>query len=112
MGTKKKRIDVVYSTNPDFEYEFDKEAEESTLAKEAQKLRVSLDKKQRKGKVVTLITGFVGTEEDCQDLAKRLKAKCGVGGSVKDQEILIQGNQKDKIKNILTEEGYGSVKLI
>lgn len=102
----KKRLGVVYSTNPDFQYEQEDEQEQQTLPPNQQNLRVKLDKKHRKGKVVTLITGFVGKEEDLKLLGKKLKTKCGTGGSVKDGEIIIQGNNLDKIMNLLQEDGY------
>ena len=86
------RIGVVYSTNPDFQYEEIEEFEQETLPNNQQKLYVQLDKKQRAGKQVTLITGFVGTSEDLEILGKELKNKCGVGGSVKNGEILLQGD--------------------
>lgn len=103
---KKNRINVVYSTNPDFNYEYEQQEEEETLAPEKQNLRVIIDSKQRKGKTVTLVQGFVGTEEDLKELAKLLKNKCGTGGSVKDGEILIQGDVKDKVIAILRENKY------
>lgn len=103
---KKERINVVYSTNPDFNFDFEEEEVVETLPKKQQKLYVSLDKKSRGGKEVTLVEGFIGTEEDLKDLGKMLKTKCGVGGSVKDGEILIQGNFRDKILIILEQEGY------
>ena len=103
---KKGRVNVVYSTNPDFRYEYDEENETETLAPEKQNLRVTLDSKQRKGKTVTLVQGFVGTEDDLKELAKLLKNKCGVGGSVKDGEIIIQGELKEKILAILRENKY------
>ena len=93
---KKERINVVYSTNPNYQYEYNQEEEQETLAPEKQNLRVTLDSKQRKGKTVTLVQGFTGTEEDLKELAKLLKNKCGVGGSVKDGEIIIQGEVKEK----------------
>lgn len=102
---KKNRIDVVYSTNPDFEFEVESD-EEETLPNNEQLLRVLIDRKQRKGKEVTLIEGFVGTEEDLKELGKWLKQKCGGGGSVKDGEILVQGNHRDKIMDLLVKEGY------
>ena len=77
---KKERINVVYSTNPNYQYEYNQEKEQETLAPEKQNLRVTLDSKQRKGKTVTLVQGFTGTEEDLKELAKLLKNKCGVGG--------------------------------
>ncbi len=103
---KKERVNVVYSTNPNFGYEFDDEEQIETLPKNQQKLYVSIDKKSRGGKEVTLIEGFVGSEDDLKDLGKLLKMKCGVGGSVKDGEILVQGNFRDKIIQLLDAEGY------
>ena len=103
---KKEKINVVYSTDPNFQYEYDEETEAETLAPEKQNLRVSLDSKQRKGKTVTLVQGFVGTEEDLKELAKLLKNKCGVGGSVKDGEIIIQGEVKEKVLTILRDNKY------
>ena len=90
----KDRLGVVYSTNPDFEYNHDQEDDDSTPSPEKQNLRVMLDRKQRKGKVVTLVTGFTGKKEDLKDLGKALKSKCGTGGSVKNGEIIIQGDFK------------------
>lgn len=107
MGkNKKKRVDVVYSTNPDFSFDYDQEQEEETLPPQQQDLRVLIDRKQRKGKEVTLVTGFVGTEEDLKDLGKILKQKCGTGGTVKDGEIVIQGNKLKKILEILQSMNY------
>ena len=93
----KDRLNVVYSTNPDFNYDMDDDQEQVTLDKNKQNLRVSLDRKNRGGKVVTLITGFVGTENDQKELGKMLKSKCGVGGSAKDGEIIVQGDFKQKV---------------
>ena len=106
----KERINVVYSTNPNYQYEYEEEFEEETLAPEKQNLRVSLDSKQRKGKTVTLISGFVGTEDDLNSLAKELKNKIGVGGSTYDGEILVQGDQKAKTIEILKKLGYTKTK--
>ena len=103
---KKERINVVYSTNPNYQYEYNQEKEQETLAPEKQNLRVTLDSKQRKGKTVTLVQGFTGTEEDLKELAKLLKNKCGVGGSVKDGEIIIQGEVKEKLSTILRAYKY------
>ncbi len=108
--SKKKLKNIVYSTNPDFEYEYDDEQEEATLPANQQKLRVMLDKKQRKGKAVTLIEGFIGSNDDLKELGKLLKSKCGVGGSVKNNEILIQGDHREKIIQILKEQGYKNTK--
>lgn len=100
-----------YSTNPDWQPDFsDDNDQEDTLAPGQQKLYVLIDRKQRRGKEVTLITGFVGTDEDLKDLGKFLKGKCGTGGSVKDGEILIQGNHRDKIVDLLKKEGYKQTK--
>ena len=103
---KKSRINVVYSTNPDYNYEYRQDEEAETLPPEKQNLRVILDSKQRKGKTVTLIQGFAGTEEDLKELAKLLKNKCGTGGSVKDGEIIIQGEVKEKVTTILRDNKY------
>lgn len=102
----KKRLGVVFSTNPDFQYTAEREEEQVTLPPKQQNLKVSLDRKQRKGKSVTLVTGFIGPEEDLKTLGKLLKTKCGVGGTVKDGEILVQGDFCDKIISILISEGY------
>jgi translation initiation factor 1 len=101
----KKRLGMVYSTNPDFDYESEKE-ELETLDPQKQQLYMSLDKKNRKGKKVTLVEGFIGTTEDLKSLARELKSSCGVGGSVGDQNILIQGDFRDRVSAILQEKGY------
>ena len=106
MANKKERVNVVYSTNPNFQYEYEEEEQIETLAPEKQNLRVTLDSKQRNGKTVTLVQGFVGTDDDLKDLAKLLKNKCGVGGSVKDGEIIIQGDFRRKIAELLRDMGY------
>ncbi|WP_312187044.1 translation initiation factor [Sphingobacterium sp.] len=103
---------VVYSTDDSFNYQLaDFFQEEETLAINQQNLKVQLDRKMRKGKVVTLVTGFVGKIEDLESLGKLLKQKCGVGGTVKDGEIIIQGDFKQKIYELLLKEGY-RVKLV
>jgi translation initiation factor 1 len=113
MAKKQQKIqNVVYSTNPNFSYEFEQTNDIQTLPPQQQRLYVSLDRKQRAGKEVTLIEGFVGGDEDLKDLGKILKSKCGVGGSVKDNEILIQGNFKQKIFDLLVKEGYSQTKQI
>lgn len=102
----KKRLGVVYSTNENYDYNNECKEEADTLASNQQHLKVMLDKKNRKGKAVTLITGFVGKNEDLKDLGKQLKNKCGVGGSVKDGEILLQGDHREKVVQYLSEKEY------
>ena len=102
----KDRLGVVYSTGSDFDYQHNKEDEEETLLPVKQNLRVSLDKKQRKGKAVTLITGFIGKKEDLKELGKKLKSRCGVGGTVKDGEIIIQGDFRTRVMELLKLDGY------
>lgn len=97
---------VVYSTNPDFRYLSDDSEIIETLKPDMQDLRVQLDRKQRAGKAVTLVTGFIGTQIDLELLGKKLKQKCGVGGSAKDGQIIIQGDFREKIYNLLLLEGY------
>lgn len=103
----KKRLGVVYSTNQEFQYDEKKEELQDTLLPGQQKLYVSLDKKNRKGKAVTLVEGFSGSTEDLKDLGKELKSKCGTGGSAKDGEIIIQGDFRDRVVGMLKEKGYG-----
>lgn len=95
----------VFSTNKDFDFNQEQESEE-TLAPNQQRLEAHLDKKNRGGKIATIIKGFQGNEEDLKTLGKMLKTKCGVGGAVKDGEIIIQGNFRDKVMEILKNEGY------
>lgn len=106
----KSRLGMVYSTNPDFVFEEVVEDEVETLSMAKQKLRVSIEKKGRGGKTVTLVKGFVGKDEDLKALAKSLKTKCGVGGAVKDNEIVIQGDLRDKVVSLLKTFGYSDVK--
>jgi translation initiation factor 1 len=102
----KKRLGVVYSTDPGFEYTGEEKSGTDTLPPGSQKLYLSLDRKNRKGKAVTLVQGFVGREEDLRSLGKQLKSSCGVGGSVKDGEILLQGDFRDRVLCLLRELGY------
>ena len=103
---------VVYSTNPNFQYETGNTEEAETLSPNQQKLRVQLDRKNRGGKVVTLVTGFVGTDDDLKELGRMLKSKCGVGGSAKDGEIIVQGDFKQKVIELLKKEGYTQTKPV
>ena len=107
----KNRIGVVYSTSEEYQYNENEEIEEDTLPNNQQMLRVELDKKNRRGKKVTLITGYTGMTGDLKELGKLLKSKCGVGGNVKDREILIQGDFRQKVGEILTKAGF-KVKII
>lgn len=107
---RKKRVGVVYSTNPDFSFSDNSEDEASTLPKNQQKLRLSMERAGRGGKTVTVVRGFVGTEEDMNALCKLLKQKCGVGGTVKDGELIIQGDHRERLAEILKKEGYTQTK--
>lgn len=106
----KERLNIVYSTNPDFKYETEDEETVETPDKKQQKLRISIEKKGRGGKTVTLVTGFIGNDNDLKELGKTLKTKCGVGGTVKDGEIVIQGDFKQRITDLLKAEGYTQTK--
>jgi Translation initiation factor 1 (eIF-1/SUI1) and related proteins len=112
MNDWKKRLNIIYSTNPDYHYHEEGQGEEDTLPKEKQLLRVSLDKRNRKGKAVTLVTGFTGTDDDLQELGKMLKMRCGVGGSAKEGEIIVQGDHREKVLGILQKEGYAKSRII
>lgn len=107
---RKKRVGVVYSTNPDFEYADDSADCSETLPKQQQKLRLNMERAGRGGKTVTIIKGFVGSEADINALSKLLKQRCGVGGAVKDGEIIIQGDHRQRLLEILKNEGYTQTK--
>ncbi len=106
----KSRLNVVYSTNPDFQYTTDEEELIETPPKQQQKLRVSIEKNHRGGKTVTLVKNFVGCDDDLKELARLLKTRCGVGGSAKDGEIIVQGDFKARVIEILKQEGYTQTK--
>ena len=108
MQDWKDRLGVVYSTDPDFKYETSAVEEAETLPPDKQKLIVSIDRRARAGKQVTLVSGFVGSSDDLAALAKTLKTKCGVGGSAKDGEIIIQGDWRDRIVTLLKSMGYNA----
>jgi len=109
--SKKNRVGVVYSTNDNYDYDYNEGQDDiEDLDPAQQKLRVLIDRKQRRGKEVTLVTGFIGTEETLKDLGKFLKQKCGVGGSAKDGEIMVQGNHRDKVVELLKGKGYSQTK--
>ena len=104
----KARLGVVYSTDPDFRYETDADTEPETLPPGKQRLLVTIDRRNRGGKQVTLVTGFVGRTDDLNELGKTLKTRCGVGGSAKDGEITVQGDFRDKVVALLKEMGYNA----
>lgn len=106
----KDRLNIVYSTNPDFQYSTDEKEEIETLPKQQQKLRVSIEKNHRGGKTVTIVKNFIGNDEDLKQLGRLLKTKCGVGGTVKEGEIIVQGEFKEKIIELLKKEGYTQTK--
>jgi translation initiation factor 1 len=112
--SKKNKADTrgfVYSTDPNFHFEEEQQNLE-TLSPVQQKLRIRLDTKQRGGKAVTLVTGFIGKDDDLQDLGKKLKTFCGTGGAAKDAEIIVQGDQRDKVLQWLLKNGYSNSKKI
>lgn len=102
----KERLGVVYSTNQDFNYNKENDEQVQTLPPDKQNLKVMLDRKRRKGKSITLINGFVGNDDDLKELGKRLKTRCGSGGTVKEGEIMIQGDFCELVMEILYKEGY------
>ena len=106
MSKKNKPTGIVYSTNPTFNYRMEENPGPVTLPPQQQNLRVMLDKKQRGGKQVTLITGFTGTQNDLEELGRMLKSKCGVGGTAKDNEIIIQGDFRIKVMELVIKAGY------
>ncbi|MCM1312162.1 MAG: translation initiation factor [Bacteroides sp.] len=106
----KERLGMVYSTNKEFDYEYEGDTEVETLPKQQQRLRVNIEKNGRGGKTVTLVKGFVGRDEDLKELSKMLKVKCGVGGSAKDGEIVVQGDFKTKVIELLRASGYSDTK--
>lgn len=112
MADWKDRLGVVYSTNPNFEYDNGEAEAVETLPKDRQNLRVWRDAHGRAGKVATVVKGFVGSEDDLTELGKTLKRKLGVGGSVKDGEIIIQGENRDRVLQILLDEGYSRTKKV
>ena len=112
--SKKNKPDIrgfVYSTDPDFSFEEEQSVNE-TLMPAQQKLKIKLDTKHRAGKAVTLVEGFIGIEEDLQDLGKKLKSFCGTGGSAKDGEIIVQGDQREKVLQWLIKNGYKNTRKI
>ena len=112
MADWKERLGVVYSTNPNIEYTDNQVEEQQTLPKQQQKLRVWRDTHGRAGKVATVVRGFVGTSADLEELGKSIKRKIGVGGSVKDGEIIIQGENRDRVLQILITDGYTQAKKV
>lgn len=113
--SKKNKSDqrgFVYSTDPNFQFQHEEGPAAETLPPQQQKLKIKLETKQRGGKAVTLVEGFVGTDEDLQTLGKALKNFCGTGGSAKDGEILVQGDQREKVLQWLQKAGYKNAKRI
>lgn len=112
MKKKPNTIGFVYSTDPNFKPEVEQELEEETLLPNQQKLKIRLETKHRAGKAVSLIIGFIGTQLDKEEMVKKLKNHCGTGGSAKDGEMLIQGDQRDKILQWLLKNGYAQSKKV
>ncbi len=107
---KKRSGGIVYSTNPDFHFQSEDSGSPETLPPSRQQLRIWLEKNHRGGKQVTVIKGFVGSEDDLLELSRFLKTSCGTGGSVKDEEILVQGDFRDKVLQLLINKGYKAKK--
>ncbi|HCY01227.1 MAG TPA: translation initiation factor [Bacteroidales bacterium] len=106
----KDKLAFAYSTNPDYKPSSDDDDEQTSIEPQKQILRIRLEKKNRGGKTVSIVSGYIGTEEELKNLGKHLKSRCGVGGSVKDREIIIQGDFRDRILNLLQDLGYKNVK--
>ncbi len=106
----KDRLGVVFSTNPDYQYEYQEDQEQQTFPCNQQKLRVRMEKNNRGGKIVTVISGFTGTSDDIKELGRKLKTAIGVGGSVKDGDIIIQGDMRERIVTLLKSWGYSQTK--
>ena len=109
---KSDKLGFVYSTDPNFQFQHEENRIAQTLPPQQQKLKIRLDTKHRGGKAVTLVEGFVGTDDDLQTLGKALKNFCGTGGSAKDAEIIVQGDQRDKVLQWLQKNGYKNAKRI
>lgn len=110
MNDWKARLGMVYSTDPDYKYDTGAEEKPATLPPQQQSLRVWLDRRQRAGKCVTIVRGFVGRSDDLAELARMLKNRCGTGGTAKEGEIIIQGDRRDRIVELLQQAGYGCKK--
>lgn len=108
----KSRLGMVYSTNPDFKYRTDERTAQTALPPERQNLRVSLDKRRRGGNQVTLVAGFVGSDSDLEALGKTLKTRLGVGGAAKEGEIIVQGDFRDRVVELLQSQGYSKTKKV
>ena len=102
----KDRLSVVYSTNPDYQFQKNENVDQETLPANKQNLIVAIERKNRGGKTVTLVKGFIGSEDDLAELGKKIKTKCGVGGTAKEGEIIIQGEFKTRVADLLKEWGY------
>ena len=110
MSKNKNKVGVVYSTNPDYQYQYDEPSDVETLPAAQQKLRVRIERNGRGGKTVTIVDKFVGADTDLEALGKTLKARCGVGGSAKEGQIIIQGDFRDRVVALLQDLGYTQTK--